>query len=262
MKSVPFWTGVLFMSLGGFCMGVSAHDALKPLLFVSLPCFVIGYLLIQQDRPRIRSYGVTRSIPITPQKRTQSHPVLAGASMAHEELIQLEKKIDAVLLHYLHLLKRMFPGYTYGIFLSTGLGQWSLRAHLSASSYIFPKASITMGGGLLGLLYKKEITRILEIDIVTDATQLGLYTQDEKIRSLVSVPIEAKGQRRGAVLIDSQNPNAFEESDVVQLQEFAKILEEYLYRAYVSVEYRYQRDKLSKKLQSQNVASSEVPESI
>jgi diguanylate cyclase (GGDEF)-like protein len=120
-----------------------------------------------------------------------------------------------------------------------------LRLWFTQSDYIIPGAKVRAGQGLVGLLVKEGVGRILEHDIVTNSTQLQYYSDNEKVKSIAGVPIMVKGVRRGAVVVDSLERRAFNQEDISILENFASLIGQFMYYAYLNHENSRQRDQLA-----------------
>lgn len=166
--------------------------------------------------------------------------------MHRQGLMELEEGIDAAILDGLGLLKQALPGgHTYAVFFpGKGEGLY-LRAWITDSVALIPGALIQSHQGLVGQLLKGEVKRVLEGDIIADSTHLHYYSSDDRVKSLVGVPIVVKGARRGAVVADSLKPNAFDASALERLEGLANLVGRMAFHAYMDFEGSLHKEQLS-----------------
>ncbi len=162
-----------------------------------------------------------------------------------QNILNLEETIDRTLLDAIALLKRAVPAYTIGVFLPARSDGIYLRVWTTQSECLIPGARIQVGQGLVGLLLKEGVNRVLEHDIVTSSMQLHYYSTDEKVRSLAGVPIIVNGARRGAVIADSIEHNPFNPETITLLEHFASVIGQFVYHAYTSSQNSYEKDELA-----------------
>jgi diguanylate cyclase (GGDEF)-like protein len=160
-------------------------------------------------------------------------------------LRELEDALDASILEGLALLKQAVPGgHTYAVFFPGKSEGLYLRAWITDSGSLIAGASLSSNQGLAGQLLKEGVKRVLEGDIVADSTLLHYYAADDRVRSLAGVPILVKGARRGAIIIDSLNANAFDAAVVERLEGLANILGQLAFSAYLAFEQAFQKEQL------------------
>ena len=159
---------------------------------------------------------------------------------------ELEEAIDAAILDGLSLLKQAVEGgHTYAVFFPGKSDNLYLRAWITDSPSLIPGASLHSNQGLVGQLNKDGVRRVLEGDIVVDSTQLHYYARDEGVRSLAGVPIVVKGSRRGAVIVDSLRPAAFDAQTVEKLDALARTVGLMAFYGYMSFEYAIHKEQLA-----------------
>jgi diguanylate cyclase (GGDEF)-like protein len=162
-----------------------------------------------------------------------------------KNLEELEETIDRTLLDALSVLKQAVSATTLGLFFPHRIDGVYLRVWITQCDSIIPGARISSGQGLVGLLLKERVSRVLEHDILANSTQLHYYSNDEGIRSIAGVPIIVNGVKRGALVADSLKEKSFSQETVVLLENFASVIGQFMYYGYISFENSYQRDQLA-----------------
>ncbi len=164
-----------------------------------------------------------------------------------QALQEVEDGIDAGIFDGLTLLKHGLPGgHTYAVLFPGKSEGLYLRAWITDSESIIPGAQIQSNQGLVGQLLKENIRRVLEGDITEDSTLLHYYlASEEGVHSLVGVPIIVKGVRRGAVIVDSLDRNAFDGQALERLESLANLVGQLAYQAYMAFEHASHKEQLS-----------------
>src|SRR5690606_34335826 len=154
--------------------------------------------------------------------------------------------IDGALFDGLALLKNAVPGgHTYAVLFPGRSDGLCLRAWITDSQTVIPGAVLNSNQGLVGQLGKEGVRRVLEGDIVAESTHLHYYSADEGIRSLAGVPILVKGVRRGAVIVDSLTPRAFDAATIELLDSLANLAGNLAYHAYMAWEHSSHKEQLA-----------------
>ena len=161
-------------------------------------------------------------------------------------LRELEESVDAAMLDGLGLFKQAVAGgHTYAVFFPGKTEGLFLRVWITESQALIPGALLGSNQGLVGQLLKDGVKRVLEGDIVAESTRLHYYSRDEAVRSLAGVPILVKGARRGAVIVDSLQPNAFDQHTVERLEGVANLIGHMAFHAYLAFEYSIHKEQLA-----------------
>lgn len=86
---------------------------------------------------------------------------------------------------------------------------------------ITKNAEMPVGAGVVGWV-AKERKSLLTGDFVNPSNTLGYYRGEEKVRSLVCVPIALGAELEGVFIIDSKEPNAYQPDDRERLEGLAR----------------------------------------
>ncbi|MCQ2055074.1 MAG: sensor domain-containing diguanylate cyclase [Fibrobacter sp.] len=109
-------------------------------------------------------------------------------------------------------LKRIIPNaYSLVVFSPlTNFREWGIRSFCSdPNAHLATDVKITENSGLVSQLFRPEVNRLLEGDLMGGKTLL-YYIDNPMIKSLVAVPIlDREKNRIGAIVVDSLYPNAF-----------------------------------------------------
>jgi len=106
-------------------------------------------------------------------------------------------------------------------------------------------AKITENMGILSLLLRPDVSRILEGDLLV-GKRLSYYIENRKIRSLVGVPLFDRNDRRlGALLVDSLHPNAFSPTDAQALTFVARAMFMLSFKSFVSAQNYIEQQQFS-----------------
>ncbi len=195
------------------------------------------------NEPETKSFLKTQSASANPESTGKPGPALREDRK--KALRDVEEQIDILLSDGLTLLKQTLDKtFTLAVFFPSRDGGVYLRSWISESESLIGGATLQSNQGLAGKLLKDDITRVLEGDIITDSTQLHYYAANEGINSLAGVPILVQGSRRGAILVDSLEKQAFDNHTIENLEEFARLIGHLVYYAYLSCENAHQRDQL------------------
>ncbi len=244
---------MISLTLGAFFAGLAFKGELYSYAGIpALICFV--WYAFRSD---LFSKGAETDLPIA---ETESIGVVKGRparTLNVEESIasirdrrrlylqELEEVIDRTLLDALTVLRLAIGGHTLAIFVPHRVNGIYLRVWVSDSEHIVPGVQVVAGEGLVGLLLKEDVGRVLERDIVTDSSQLKYYSKNEGVRSIAGVPIIVKGVRRGALLADSLKGFAFDKKSIRAMENFSAMIGQFMYASYTSFENSYQRDQLA-----------------
>ncbi len=109
------------------------------------------------------------------------------------------------------MIAGMVPAHTYALFLAEGSdGRFILRAIRSASRHIpsVGTAEVTRGKGLIGICIDKNRPQYVS-ELVIPAKNLGYYTENAAVRSLLAVPLAQGDVNAGILVVDSLEPDAF-----------------------------------------------------
>ncbi len=262
MKSLWFFLAGLFGGLGG--LGGEWRWAWVPGLASALLGAMGARKRFSGLAPIPPRKGLPVTVPPTPEMENEDRRndttraflkgdlAMAGQELQAREtrrlaLQEVEDAIDATLFDGLTLLKDAVPkGHTYAVLFPGKSEGYYFRAWITSSDNLVPGAALNSNQGLAGQLLKENIKRVLEGDIVADSSQLHYYSSaEEKIRSLAGVPIVVKGVRRGAVLVDSREPQAFDSGTLDKLEALAHIAGNLAYHAYMAFEKGVHADQLT-----------------
>ena len=109
------------------------------------------------------------------------------------------------------MIAGMAPAHTYALFLAEGIeGRFTLRAIRSASRHIpsVGTVDVTRGKGLIGICIDKNQPQYIS-ELVIPAKNLGYYTENVAVRSLLAVPLVQGDVNAGILVVDSLEPAAF-----------------------------------------------------
>ncbi len=257
----------LWLFLAGLFAGVSfLGGSWKFSTVPTIACLVLAYTGRKEKKgihksPTVKSQAIAS--PHIPEPSTEERRqdttraflkgdmVMAGTEAKARELRRqafqdLEDIIDGAIFDGLNLLKQGLPGgHTYAVLLPGKAEGLYLRAWITDSDSLIPGAVIQSNQGLVGQLQKDGIRRILEGDIAADSTLLHYYlASEEGVCSLAGVPILVKGVRRGAVIVDSLSPNAFDTQSLERLESLANLVGQLAFQAYMAFENAYQKEQL------------------
>ncbi len=106
-------------------------------------------------------------------------------------------------------------------------------------------AKITENMGILSMLLRPDVSRILEGDLLV-GKRLTYYIENRKIRSLVGVPLFDRNERRlGALLVDSLHPNAFSPTHAQALAFIARAMFMVSFKSFVSAQNYIEQQQFS-----------------
>lgn len=251
------WMSFLWFGFGFFLLGLSFIGGrfIYASAFVPFALFMAYFSRSAELRDKWfgklgRRENATSSSPVIPQSQPIAVEKLQTIQNFKEkrkvDLQNLEELIDNTLLQGINLLSRSIPSvHTIAVFLPARVDGMYLRVWVTGSDALIPGAKIQEGQGLVGRLLKEGVTRLYEEDISTSSINLQYYSTDEKIRSLAGVPIVVKGARRGVVVVDSLQQKAWKADVLDALKEFAEMVGQFMFHAYLSIENSYQRDQLA-----------------
>ncbi len=137
----------------------------------------------------------------------------------------------------LHGLKRVIPNaYSIVVFSPlTNMREWAIRSYCSdPNAQVATDVKITENSGLVSQLFRPEVSRLLEGDLMGGKSLL-YYIDNPMIKSLVAVPMLDRDKNRiGAIVVDSLYPNAFSQSTAQALTYIASNLYTLSYKSYAS----------------------------
>jgi hypothetical protein len=146
----------------------------------------------------------------------------------------------------LEMLKSVVPYYTAALFRRGKTDVIYLFQYNSDSRNILLGEAITYGSGLVGQVMKeKEGREVWEGDIRAPSTTLLYYKENEGIRSFLGAPITVEGVCRGVVVVDSKEKHAFDDKMKRQVELFAHLSGIIQYYAYLQLENRIDRNKVT-----------------
>lgn len=136
------------------------------------------------------------------------------------------------------MIHGLAPAHTYALFLAEREGNvFVLRAIKSENRNVaLPgTARITKGSGLIGLGIEEKQPRYLR-DIVVPGGNLGYYTREIPVRSILAVPILHNGRMEGLLVVDSLEPDAFSPGDQELLLHFGPFFGQIIEKIRISQE--------------------------
>ena len=134
-------------------------------------------------------------------------------------------------------LKRVIPN-AYSVIVFSPLEnprEWSIREYCSdPNAQVATDVRITENSGLVSQLFRPEVNRLLEGDLMGGKSLL-YYIDNPMIKSLVAVPmLDREKNRIGAIVVDSLYPNAFSQSTAQALTYIASSLYMLAFKSVVS----------------------------
>lgn len=134
-------------------------------------------------------------------------------------------------------LKRVIPN-AFSVVVFSPLNsarEWGVRSYCSEpNAQVATDVKITENSGLVSQLFRPEVSRLLEGDLMGGKSLL-YYIDNPMIKSLVAVPILDRDKNRiGAILVDSMYPNAFSQSTAQALTYVASALYMLMFKSFAS----------------------------
>lgn len=113
--------------------------------------------------------------------------------------------------------------------------EWAIREYCSdPNAQVATDVRITENSGLISQLFRPEVNRLLEGDLMGGKSLL-YYIDNPMIKSLVAVPmLDREKNRIGAIVVDSLYPNAFSQSTAQALTYIASALYMLSFKSVVS----------------------------
>ena len=134
-------------------------------------------------------------------------------------------------------LKRIIPNaYSLIVFSPlTNFKEWSIREYCSdPNAQVATDVRITENSGLISQLFRPEVNRLLEGDLMGGKSLL-YYIDNPMIKSLVAVPmLDREKNRIGAIVVDSLYPNAFSSATAQALTYIASTLYTLSFKSFAS----------------------------
>lgn len=229
-----------------------------------IPFAVVAFVLACMNRPRLAGPNATQqptgTIPVIISKRhktgTQAivaQPTLqtefaneAGMANEPESAFKINQvwaransDINRGMKDMLISLKAVIP-HVNTIIVFTQLSnprEWGVRNYVNdKETSVDPCIKIAENSGLLSKLFRTEVNRLLEGDLV-NARSLPYYVDKPNIKSLVAVPMmDHMGNRIGAVVMDSLHSNAFTDQSARALAHIASAMAMLDYKGFFSAQ--------------------------
>ena len=222
---------VMFV-LAGFLVGFAFKGGM---FLLAIPFAVVALLLGFMNRPRLAGPMAqsTATLPIISAltgKNTGNVPVVSpdlrsefrnenGMVNEPESALKVSQvwaranaDVNKGMTDVLRALKGIIP-HVNSVIVFTQLNkprEWGVRNYVNnKESSVDPCVRITENSGLVSMLFRSGVNRILEGDLPGSKT-LTYYIDHPAIKSVVAVPmLDYNGQRVGALVMDSLHPNAF-----------------------------------------------------
>jgi signal transduction protein with GAF and PtsI domain len=124
----------------------------------------------------------------------------------------------------IQLISNVTEAFTAALFLYTPERErLFIKCHHSLSMHINPQVQIQVGNSLIGWVAKNNRpVNIAQFD--RDTRNLKLYQRDEGIKAFLAVPVEGEG----VLMVDSKRNYVFTEKDQKILQDFARLVHQFL----------------------------------
>lgn len=144
----------------------------------------------------------------------------AAAEVSHAATSMLD--MDQLIQDTVELIRERFDLYHVGLFLLGEAGEWAvLRAGTGEAgrAMLAREHRIRVGEGMIGWSIANARSRIA-LDIGKDAVRPA-SAELPNTRSEAVLPLRSRGQVLGALTVQSEQPNAFDEASIVVLQTMA-----------------------------------------
>lgn len=161
--------------------------------------------------------------------------------------MKAETQLDTSFRYVLQALKTLIPNvHTAAVFFpGRKSGTLVLRQFVSDSDCAVLHALIQENCGLVSQLARQDIARILEGDI-SGGKGLYFYNGNPPVHSIAGVPIlDVKGNREGALVLDSLEQNAFNPTVVTALNSIACALQTLSFKTYASAKNYIEQQQFS-----------------
>ncbi len=245
-------SNILFV-VAGLLLGLAFQGGM--LLFL-IPVAGVAAALGFMNLPRVPG-GKTAPIPVITRvaKATGISPAITpdirnsikdGASEYNEPTSTLRVNqcwartnadVNKATSDMLQGLKRIIPNaYSLIVFAPlVNFKEWSIRSYCSEpNAQVATDVKITENSGLVSQLFRPEVERLLEGDLMGGKTLL-YYIDNPMIKSLVAVPmLDREKNRIGAIVVDSLYPNAFSQSTAQALTYMASNLYTLSFKSFAS----------------------------
>ena len=248
----------LLCAVGGCTFGLSALGGTWMLFSLGgIVAFILAYLqgrnaietpvpILQKD-PTGRVTAIGTIVRPNPQTSTQATLRSMFAEPATNEPVakvemekiwkKTEKDLTETLKGELNAIARLLPKvHTGAFFMYSQVDEvFILRAAVGRGAEALAKNAAFGSSGVLGGLLRKDVSRILEGDI-PGGKAMQIYAGEVPVRSLAAVPVIEKrsGNRTGALVFDSLEPNAFSVELTETLSIFAATFQTICFKSYVS----------------------------
>ncbi|MBL8026652.1 MAG: GGDEF domain-containing protein, partial [Fibrobacteres bacterium] len=254
MKPLPFILFVLTLFVAGFAAGSGKNSA----VLITLAAAVIIIF------PVVKQYISKRS-SVKPEKKATPSDIAPEFVREEIENSDVETSAKALTPEYkrsvretieiqiletlgtiLDLVRQNVPCHTAAFFRRSPTGALQLFLYDSESEDVSLGAMIKPGDGLVGQILKEKGGRsVLEGDIRALSNTLIYYKSDVGIKSIAAVPLTIEESCRGALVIDSKEKNAFSDNTLALLERYAHLGAAFQYYAYLQLENRIDRDKVT-----------------
>lgn len=160
--------------------------------------------------------------------------------------LEVEQSILHALNDVLEWLRATVPCHTAAFFRRGKTDSVYLFLYSSESRDVALGEAIAYGAGLVGQVMKDREGRLVhEGDIRSPSTTLQYYSADQGIRTFLGVPITVEGVCRGALVADAKAANAFTDEMKRRVELAASIAGAIQYYAYLQLENRIDRNKVT-----------------
>ncbi len=155
-------------------------------------------------------------------RRGRSLPAAVLPDSVYDENIPEQKSLEDDLAALCGLIQGAMKANTVACFRADQpAGILKMRACRSYNAEIIKGVSLDIGTSLLGWV-ARERQGLLYASFDRDSRDLGYYRKSQPVRSVLAVPIIQENEVIGALVSDSDQPNAFNENDKILLSGFAE----------------------------------------
>ena len=155
-------------------------------------------------------------------RRGRFLPAAVLPNSAYDENIPEQKSLEDDLAALCGLIQGAMKANTVACFRADQpTGTLKMRACRSYNAEIIKGVSLDIGTSLLGWV-ARERQGLLYASFNRDSRDLGYYRKFQPVRSVLAVPIIQENEVIGALVSDSDQPNAFNENDKILLSGFAE----------------------------------------
>ncbi|SHJ21681.1 sensor domain-containing diguanylate cyclase [Fibrobacter sp. UWP2] len=245
-------SNILFI-VAGLLLGLAFQGGM--LLFL-IPVAGVAAALGYMNLPRVPG-GKTASIPVitTAMRATGISPAVSPdiRNSIKDEAVEFNEPNSTLRVNQcwartnadvtratsdlLQGLKRIIPN-AYSLIVFSPMAsakEWGIRCFQSdPNAQVATDVKITENSGLISQLFRPEVNRLLEGDLMGGKTLL-YYIDNPMIKSLVAVPMLDRDKNRiGAIVVDSLYPNAFSQSTAQALTFIASNLYTLTFKSFAS----------------------------